>query len=75
MRTAAIYTPALFTVALPAHPDEKRQKLTIAGELPSALAPNTMLIAFNFHSILCFPQESRIVKKSRNMHGSIKMPE
>jgi hypothetical protein len=24
MRTAAIYTPALFTVALPAHPDEKR---------------------------------------------------
>ena len=33
------YTQALFTAALPAHPDEKRERLTIAGEVPSALAP------------------------------------
>jgi len=33
------YTQALFTAALPAHPDETREKLTIAGEVPSALAP------------------------------------
>ena len=32
------YTQALFTAALPAHPDEKRERLTIAGEVPSALA-------------------------------------
>ena len=31
------YTQALFTAALPAHPDEKRERLTIAGEVPSAL--------------------------------------
>jgi oligopeptide transport system ATP-binding protein len=33
------YTQALFTAALPAHPDDKREKLTIAGEVPSAIAP------------------------------------
>lgn len=33
------YTQALFTAALPSHPDEKRQKLSIAGEVPSALNP------------------------------------
>jgi oligopeptide/dipeptide ABC transporter ATP-binding protein len=33
------YTQALFTAALPAHPNEKRQKLALAGEVPSALNP------------------------------------
>jgi oligopeptide transport system ATP-binding protein len=33
------YTQALFTAALPAHPDEKRERLTISGEVPSALSP------------------------------------
>ena len=33
------YTQALFTAALPAHPDDKREKLTISGEVPSALRP------------------------------------
>ena len=33
------YTQALFTAALPAHPDDKREKLTISGEVPSAIAP------------------------------------
>src|SRR5215470_3052925 len=33
------YTQALFTAALPSHPDEKRQKLTLTGEVPSALNP------------------------------------
>jgi oligopeptide/dipeptide ABC transporter ATP-binding protein len=33
------YTKALFTAALPAHPDDKRERLTITGEVPSALAP------------------------------------
>ena len=33
------YTQALFTAALPSHPDEKRQKLALAGEVPSALNP------------------------------------
>jgi oligopeptide/dipeptide ABC transporter ATP-binding protein len=33
------YTQALFTAALPAHPDDKRERLTIAGEVPSALDP------------------------------------
>jgi len=33
------YTQALFTAALPAHPDDKREKLTISGEVPSALSP------------------------------------
>ena len=31
------YTQALFTAALPAHPDDKRERLTISGEVPSAL--------------------------------------
>jgi oligopeptide transport system ATP-binding protein len=33
------YTKALFTAALPSHPDDKRERLNIAGEVPSALAP------------------------------------
>src|SRR5215831_15779247 len=33
------YTQALFTAALPSHPDEKRQRLALAGEVPSALNP------------------------------------
>jgi oligopeptide transport system ATP-binding protein len=33
------YTQALFTAALPAHPDERHQKLAITGEVPSALNP------------------------------------
>jgi len=33
------YTKALFAAALPAHPDEKRKRLAIAGEVPSALDP------------------------------------
>jgi oligopeptide/dipeptide ABC transporter ATP-binding protein len=32
------YTQALFTAALPAHPDEPRQKLRITGEVVSTLA-------------------------------------
>ncbi len=31
------YTQALFTAALPSHPDERHDKLTITGEVPSAL--------------------------------------
>jgi len=33
------YTKALFTAALPAHPDDKREPIAISGEVPSALAP------------------------------------
>ncbi len=33
------YTQALFTAALPAHPDDRHQKLALAGEVPSALDP------------------------------------
>ena len=33
------YTQALFIAALPAHPDDPQERLTIAGEVPSALAP------------------------------------
>jgi peptide/nickel transport system ATP-binding protein len=40
------YTQALFTAALPAHPDERHQKLAITGEVPSALNPPS---ACRFH--------------------------
>jgi oligopeptide/dipeptide ABC transporter ATP-binding protein len=33
------YTQALFTAALPAHPDEKHERLKITGEVPSAMSP------------------------------------
>jgi oligopeptide/dipeptide ABC transporter ATP-binding protein len=33
------YTKALFTAALPSHPDERREKLSLVGEVPSALNP------------------------------------
>jgi oligopeptide/dipeptide ABC transporter ATP-binding protein len=35
------YTQALFTAALPAEPDERHERLTITGEVPSALDPPT----------------------------------
>ena len=33
------YTQALFTAALPSHPDQRHEKLQITGEVPSALDP------------------------------------
>src|SRR6266852_240259 len=33
------YTQALLIAALPAHPDAKRERLALSGEIPSALAP------------------------------------
>jgi oligopeptide/dipeptide ABC transporter ATP-binding protein len=33
------YTQALFSAALPLHPDERRDELIVAGEVPSPLAP------------------------------------
>jgi len=33
------YTQALFTAALPSHPDQRHEKLKITGEVPSALDP------------------------------------
>jgi oligopeptide/dipeptide ABC transporter ATP-binding protein len=33
------YTQALFAAALPSHPDDKRERVAIKGEVPSALAP------------------------------------
>ena len=33
------YTQALFAAALPSHPDDKRERFTLAGEVPSALDP------------------------------------
>ena len=33
------YTQALFTAALPSHPDQRHEKLRISGEVPSALDP------------------------------------
>jgi oligopeptide transport system ATP-binding protein len=33
------YTQALFTAALPSHRDQRREKLQITGEVPSALDP------------------------------------
>jgi len=33
------YTQALFTAALPSHPDQRHEKVTISGEVPSALDP------------------------------------
>ncbi len=33
------YTQALFTAALPSHPDDKHERLTLQGEVPSALNP------------------------------------
>jgi peptide/nickel transport system ATP-binding protein len=35
------YTQALFAAALPAQPDERHERLTITGEVPSALDPPT----------------------------------
>jgi oligopeptide/dipeptide ABC transporter ATP-binding protein len=35
------YTQALFSAALPSHPDEQREELIIAGEIPSPLNPPT----------------------------------
>src|SRR5262249_28997618 len=33
------YTQALLVAALPAHPDDRRERLALSGEVPSALAP------------------------------------
>jgi oligopeptide/dipeptide ABC transporter ATP-binding protein len=33
------YTQALFSAALPSHPDERREEILVAGEVPSPLSP------------------------------------
>ncbi len=33
------YTQALFSAALPSHPDEKREEIIVTGEVPSPIAP------------------------------------
>jgi oligopeptide/dipeptide ABC transporter ATP-binding protein len=33
------YTEALFSAALPSHPDERREEIILAGEVPSPLNP------------------------------------
>src|SRR5207253_10820006 len=33
------YTQALFSAALPSHPDERRDEIILAGEVPSPIAP------------------------------------
>jgi len=33
------YTAALFSAALPSHPDERREEIILPGEVPSPLAP------------------------------------
>jgi oligopeptide/dipeptide ABC transporter ATP-binding protein len=33
------YTAALFSAALPSHPDERREEIILAGEVPSPLSP------------------------------------
>ncbi|HKZ07923.1 MAG TPA: dipeptide ABC transporter ATP-binding protein [Methylomirabilota bacterium] len=33
------YTQALFSAALPSHPDERREEIIVAGEVPSPLTP------------------------------------
>jgi oligopeptide/dipeptide ABC transporter ATP-binding protein len=33
------YTAALFSAALPSHPDERRDEIILAGEVPSPLNP------------------------------------
>ncbi len=35
------YTKALFSAALPTHPDEKREEIILSGEVPSPLRPPT----------------------------------
>ena len=41
MRTKPLhpYTQALFSAALPSHPDEQREEVIITGEIPSPLNP------------------------------------
>jgi oligopeptide/dipeptide ABC transporter ATP-binding protein len=35
------YTKALFSAALPSHPDERREEVVLQGEVPSPLNPPT----------------------------------
>ena len=35
------YTEALFSAALPAHPDDRREEIILTGEVPSPLNPPT----------------------------------
>jgi oligopeptide/dipeptide ABC transporter ATP-binding protein len=61
------YTKALFAASLPSHPDEPREEIVLAGEVPSALNPPR---GCHFHPRCpfvmprCSEQEPELVEKS-----------
>ena len=65
------YTQALFTAALPAHPDEKHERLTISGEVPSALSPPS---GCRFHT-RCPRAMPRCVGRGAASQGSLPRPQ
>ena len=62
------YTQALFSAALPSHPDAQRQEIVLPGEVPSPLNPPT---GCRFHprcqyaKPLCSEEEPRLTEVSR----------
>jgi oligopeptide/dipeptide ABC transporter ATP-binding protein len=62
------YTKALFAASLPSHPDEEREEIVLAGEVPSALTPPS---GCRFHTRCpfamphCSAQEPELLEVSR----------
>ena len=64
------YTEALFSAALPSHPDERREEIILPGEVPSPLNPPS---GCRFHPRCpqAMPRCSRDVPALRDIGGRI----
>jgi oligopeptide/dipeptide ABC transporter ATP-binding protein len=62
------YTQALFSAALPSHPDEKRPEIVLAGEVPSPLDPPSGC-RFHPRCPLAMPRCSAEAPKLRSVGG------
>jgi oligopeptide/dipeptide ABC transporter ATP-binding protein len=64
------YTQALFSAALPSHPDERREEIILAGEVPSPIAPPA---GCRFHPrcphvmARCSADEPALLRESRRL--------
>ena len=62
------YTTALFSAALPSHPDERREEIILTGEVPSPLRPPPGCV-FNTRCPIAIDECRQVIPEWRDVGG------